>query len=56
MKSPKEVLASTTPEVQKLISEILKYETEYRHQKKLSKDNEAELSARIVKLIDREIQ
>jgi hypothetical protein len=51
----KEIMSSTTPEVRKLISEILKYEAEYRHHKKLSRDNESELCGRIIKLIDREV-
>lgn len=58
MKSPDDVLRSTTPEIQKIITEILKYEREYQHFKNLSalKDKENELCDRISKLISSEIQ
>tara|TARA_R110000824_G_scaffold33248_1_gene106631 strand:- start:859 stop:1032 length:174 start_codon:yes stop_codon:yes gene_type:complete len=56
MKTPEEILSSTTPEVKKLISEILKYEKEYQHFKNLSKvkDKENELCKRIIRLIESE--
>ena len=58
MKTPEEVLGSTTDQVKGLISEILKYEKEYQHYKNLSamKDKESELCDRIVSLINKEVQ
>lgn len=58
VKDPKEVLSTTTPQVRKLIEEILKLEREYQNYQNLSqlKDKENELCDRIVKLIEREIK
>lgn len=56
--SPKEVMDSAGPRVQKLLSDILKYEQEYLHIKNLSavKDKERELCSRIAKLIEKEVR
>ena len=40
MKTPADVMATTTPRIKKLISEILKYETEFQHFKNLPKEKE----------------
>ena len=55
MKSPKEVMETTTPQIKSLISNILKFETEFQHFLNLPKEKERELCTRIAKLIDKEV-
>ena len=55
--SPEEVLDSTSPEVKKIISEVLTIEKEYHHFQNLAemKDKEKELCNRIKKNIEKRI-
>ncbi|MBR1285381.1 hypothetical protein JQ597_25350 [Bradyrhizobium sp. AUGA SZCCT0177] len=57
-RSPEEILASTTPQVQKLIDAILKIEKEYQQFRDLSRlrDKESELCERITRLLEQEIK
>jgi hypothetical protein len=55
--TPEDVLKSTTPQVKKLVAEILKFEKEYQHHQNLSAaGKENELCDRIIHLIEREIR
>ena len=55
--TPDEVLNSTTPQIKKLIAEILKLEKEYQNYQNLSalREKENELCDRIARLIERDI-
>lgn len=55
-RTPKEIMASTTPQVRKVVSEILKIENEYKGYRDLAalKDKEVELCDRIVRLLEQE--
>jgi hypothetical protein len=57
-RTPKEIMASTTPQVRKVVSEILKIENEYKGYRDLAalKDKEVELCDRIVRLLEQEIK
>lgn len=57
-RTPDEILRSTTPQVQRLISDILKIEKEYQQFRDLSRlrDKETELCERIIHLLEIEIK
>jgi hypothetical protein len=57
-RSVKEIMKSTTPAVQALVSDILKIEDEYKNYRDLSRlgTKETELCERIVKLLEKAIK
>lgn len=57
-KTPKDVMASTTPQVRKVVSEVLKIENEYKGYRNLAsvKDKENELCERLIRLLEQEIK
>lgn len=57
-RNPKEIMALTTPQVRKVVSEILKIENEYKGYRNLAalKDKEGELCDRIIHLLEKEIK
>jgi len=56
--TPKEILDSTTPEVRKLIEEILKVEKKYQHVQNLAIDrtSDALIAEEMIKIIHQEIR
>ena len=56
IKTPAEVYKSASPEVRRLLSEILKIEQEYQHFQWLDNRQVHEIGRRIVKLIEKEVK
>ena len=55
-KDPNVILSSTTPEVKKLVGEVLALEKEFQHIQNLeSSGNAREIVHRIIKAVEREI-
>jgi hypothetical protein len=55
-KKPKEILSSTTKEVQKLVSDIIALEKEYQHIQNIEGSGKSkEITNHIIKLIEREV-
>jgi len=56
--TPQEVLDSTSPQIRKLLAEVIKIEQEYQHYKNLSsvKTKEREVCDRIVKLLSHDVE
>lgn len=56
MKSPKDILQETSPQIKNLIDNILKIEKEYQYYQNLDnlKDKKNELCNRIVRVIEQE--
>ena len=54
-KDPKAILESTTPQVKKLVEEILSIEREYQHFQNLGKTGKnVEIQNKIIRLLERE--
>jgi len=54
-KDPKAILSATTPQVQKIVNDILEIEREYQHLQNLGKTGKSEeIRSKIIRLIEKE--
>ena len=56
VKTPKEVLDNTTPQIKKIITETITYEREYQHFNKISSNIETDICSRLISLIEKEVK